>query len=42
MIASYKAQGCNMRQKVYFIRLHVSYFPKNLEVFNEKKGERFL
>lgn len=41
MLEKFRILGCNMSIKVYFLHLHLDYFPENLKAINEKKSKRF-
>jgi hypothetical protein len=39
MLDKFKLLGCNMSLKLYFLALHLDYFPPNLEAVSEEQGE---
>jgi len=41
LLTSYKAMGCNMSLKVYFLESHLDFFPENLSKLSDEHGERF-
>ena len=41
LLVSYKALGCNMSIKLYFLHCHLANFLENLGVAGDEQGERF-
>ncbi|UYV63997.1 hypothetical protein LAZ67_2006283 [Cordylochernes scorpioides] len=41
LLLSYKALGCNMSLKIYFLHSHLDFFPDNLGAVSDEHGERF-
>ena len=41
LLMSYKALGCNMSLKVYFLMLHMNFFPANMSRVSDEHGEGF-
>jgi len=39
LVKSYKAMGCNMSLKVYFLDTHLDLFPENLGTVSKEHGE---
>jgi hypothetical protein len=40
-VQSYKAAGCNMSLKVYFLGSHLYFFPENLGAVSDEHRQRF-
>ncbi|UYV62698.1 hypothetical protein LAZ67_2001609 [Cordylochernes scorpioides] len=41
LLLSYKALGCNMSLKIYFLHSHLDFFPDNHGAVSDEHGERF-
>jgi len=41
LLTSYKAMGCNMSLKIYFLESHLDFFPENLGEVTDEHGEIF-
>jgi hypothetical protein len=41
LLTAYKAMGCNMSLKVYFLGSDLDFFPENLGAVSDEHGERF-
>ena len=42
LLTPYKAMGCNMNLKIYFLESHLDFFfPENLDEVSDDHGERF-
>jgi len=41
LLTSYKAMGCNMSLKIYFLESYLDFFPENLSEVSDEHGERF-
>jgi len=41
LLTLYKAMGCNMSLKIYFLESHLDFFPENLIEVSAEHGERF-
>jgi len=40
LLTLYKAMGCNMSLKIYFLESHLGFFPENLGDVSDEHGER--
>lgn len=40
-VRNYNIMGCNINMKLHFMDSHLDFFPENLGIFIEKRGERF-
>jgi hypothetical protein len=41
LLHSFKKLCCWMFHKVYYLRSHLEYFPDNMHIINDEKGEHF-
>jgi hypothetical protein len=41
LLDAYKALGCNMSPKIYFLHSHLDFFPPNPGTVSDEHGERF-
>jgi len=41
LLTLYKAMGCNMSLKIYFLESHLDFFPENLSKVSDEQSERF-
>jgi len=41
LLQSYQKLGCNTSLKIYFLHLHLDFFPENCGAVGDERGKRF-